>query len=146
MRALAYVVSLFMVARCPVEEGLYLHRATITPAYCRTHAGAMLCHVLYCDEITAAHLLVVYDVTGAAQSLALKRQGGVTSHSQKRSCSEKGEGVRRAVDIVESAPTIENWVAACFPGGKVATQTQINDLIKEAADAARSDYGIESAL
>ena len=44
------------------------------------------------------------------------------------------------------APTIGKWVAACFPGGMVSTDAQIHALVKEAADAARSDYGVESAL
>jgi hypothetical protein len=41
---------------------------------------------------------------------------------------------------------IGKWVAACFPGGSVATEAEIDALLKEAAAAARSDYGVESAL
>ena len=44
------------------------------------------------------------------------------------------------------APTIGKWVAACFPGGTVSSEGQIQKLVQEAADAARSDYGVESAL
>ena len=44
------------------------------------------------------------------------------------------------------APAIGLWVAACFPGGIVSGEEQIDALVKEAADAARSDYGVEAAL
>lgn len=44
------------------------------------------------------------------------------------------------------APTIGKWVAACFPGGTISSEGQIQELVQEAADAARSDYGVESAL
>jgi hypothetical protein len=44
------------------------------------------------------------------------------------------------------APTIGIWVAACFPGGTASGEAQIRALVEEAADAARSDYGVEAAL
>ena len=44
------------------------------------------------------------------------------------------------------APTIGIWVEACFPGGTVSGEAQIHALVKEATDAARSDYGVEAAL
>jgi hypothetical protein len=80
------------------------------------------------------------------QLSALKHSGRVSSAPRKRS---GGEGFLKntagsARD--ETAPTISKWVAAFFPGGMAATEKQIKSLVQEAADAARSDYGVESAL
>jgi hypothetical protein len=37
-------------------------------------------------------------------------------------------------------------IAACFPGGCAADEAQIHTLVMEAANAARSEYGVEAAL
>ena len=44
------------------------------------------------------------------------------------------------------APTIGIWVAADFPGGTILWEAQIQAIVKEAADAARSDSDVETAL
>jgi hypothetical protein len=69
-----------------------------------------------------------------------------SSASPKRSVSVRA-GSGHAVNGCEQvAPTIGIWVAACFPGGTVSGKEQIRSLVKEAADAARTDYGVEAAL
>ena len=54
--------------------------------------------------------------------------------------------VAPAVRPEHVAPTIGKWVGACFPGGVAASEDQILELVREAAEAARSDYGVASAL
>ena len=44
------------------------------------------------------------------------------------------------------APVIGAWIAACFPGGVPASQAGIEELIAEAAEAARNDCGVEAAI
>ena len=69
-----------------------------------------------------------------------------SSASPKRSVRVRA-GSGHAVNGCEQvAPTIGIWVAACFPGGTVSGAEQIRSLVKEAADAARTDYGVEAAL
>ena len=45
-----------------------------------------------------------------------------------------------------AAPVISAWIAACFPGGVPASETGIEELIAEAAEAARNDFGVEAAI
>jgi hypothetical protein len=44
------------------------------------------------------------------------------------------------------APTIGRWAEACFPVGSQTTEADLRELLKEAADSARDDYGPESAV
>ena len=66
-----------------------------------------------------------------------------SSASPKRSVRVRA-GSGHAVNGCEQvAPTIGIWVAACFPGGTVSGAEQIRSLVKEAADAARTNYSVE---
>jgi hypothetical protein len=44
------------------------------------------------------------------------------------------------------APTIGRWAEACFPVGSQTTEADLRELLMEAADSARDDYGPESAV
>lgn len=44
------------------------------------------------------------------------------------------------------APVIGRWAEACFPVGSQTTEADLRELLKEAADSAREDYGPESAV
>ena len=43
------------------------------------------------------------------------------------------------------APVIGQWAEACFPVGSPSSEADIRELIQEAAESARGDYGPESA-
>ena len=45
----------------------------------------------------------------------------------------------------EVAPMIGSWITACFPGSSPTSKASIEELIAEAAEAVRSDYGVEAA-
>ena len=38
------------------------------------------------------------------------------------------------------------WAEACFPDGYSTTESELRELLEEAAEAARDDYGVASAL
>jgi hypothetical protein len=44
------------------------------------------------------------------------------------------------------APAIGRWTEACFPAGSKTTEADLRELLKEAADSARDDYGPEAAI
>ena len=46
----------------------------------------------------------------------------------------------------EAAPVIGSWIEACFPGGSPTSEAGIEELIAEAAEAARNDYGVDAAV
>jgi hypothetical protein len=68
---------------------------------------------------------------------------------------------RKRICIGDSARTVDNskivargkcapeqslapvWVEACFPVGSQTTEADLRELLKEAADSARDDYGPE---
>jgi hypothetical protein len=113
---------------------------------------AMPCVCLLCDYSCSLVLLTV-GLTGAA-GVTLPVRWTMLENSrvlESPACRPRsgGGGTRRGHagngrELV--APAIGIWVAACFPGGIVSGEEQIDALIKEAADAARSDYGVEAAL
>ena len=85
--------------------------------------------------ITATHRFHVIDMVGALEGALLEQSVD----------NERCMGT--PVQVLEQVtPTIGRWVGACFPGGTTASEEQIRGLVQEAADAARSDYGVESAL
>ena len=94
--------------------------------------------------------VVLTGVVGGASPARLISPG--TSRVLESSVSPKRSGKVRAGSRhagnggEQVAPTIGIWVAACFPGGTAASEVQIQELIQEAADSARSDYGVDSAL
>ena len=53
---------------------------------------------------------------------------------------------RNGSDSGDIAPTINKWVAACFPQGSQSSEDDLRELIKEAAEAARDDYDAQSAV
>ena len=44
------------------------------------------------------------------------------------------------------APVIGRWAEVCFPVGSQATEAELRELLREAADAARDDHGTASAI
>jgi hypothetical protein len=46
----------------------------------------------------------------------------------------------------DRAPEMGRWTEACFPDGYATTEAELRELIEEAAEAARDDYGVEAAL
>ena len=44
------------------------------------------------------------------------------------------------------APVIGQWAEACFPVGSPSSEADVRELIQEAAESARGDYGPESAI
>ena len=46
----------------------------------------------------------------------------------------------------DGAPELGRWTEACFPDGYSTTEAELRELIEEAAEAARDDYGVEAAL
>ena len=46
----------------------------------------------------------------------------------------------------DGAPELGRWTEACFPDGYATTEAELRELIEEAAEAARDDYGVEAAL
>ena len=66
-----------------------------------------------------------------------------------------GMGVVREVEREESierdtegnlAPVIGRWAEACFPVESRTSETELRELLKEAADAAKENYGPEAAV
>lgn len=51
----------------------------------------------------------------------------------------------RRVDPSGAAPMIGAWIKACFPGGLPTSRAGIEELIAEAAEAARNDFGADAA-
>ena len=81
---------------------------------------------------------------GATSSGALrKRTCPVTSSEAFSDMECVGNAADRHNRV---APTIGKWVTACFPGGTATSEAQIQDLVQEAVDSARSDYGVDAAL
>jgi hypothetical protein len=97
--------------------------------------------------------LVTVEMTGAAgATLSAQRillgnsRVLVSPASPTRSGSGRAGRGHAGNGREQVAPAIGVWVAACFPGGCAADEAQIHTLVMEAADAARSDYGVEAAL
>ena len=53
--------------------------------------------------------------------------------------------MRSRVHTGETAPMIGSWIKACFPGGIPTSKAGIEELIAEAAEAARNDFGVDAA-
>ena len=45
----------------------------------------------------------------------------------------------------EMAAVIGSWIEACFPGGLPTSKAGIDELIAEAGEAARNDFGVDAA-
>ena len=54
-------------------------------------------------------------------------------------------GSVEGVDPNGTAPMIDAWIRACFPGGSPTSKAGIEELIAEAAESARNDFGVEAA-
>ena len=54
-------------------------------------------------------------------------------------------GKYKELGYSESVPVIGSWIEACFPGDSSASKAGIEELIAEAAEAARSDFGVDAA-
>lgn len=50
------------------------------------------------------------------------------------------------VALSEAAPAISTWISACFPSGVPTSKARIEELIAEAVEAARSDFGVQAAI
>lgn len=73
------------------------------------------------------------------------RAGG--THEVGKCVSNAGRSVRGpAVVELDLIPTIGRWAEACFPVESQASEKDLRELLEEAAEAARDDYGAESAV
>ena len=73
------------------------------------------------------------------------RAGG--THEVGKRVSNAGRSVRGpAVVELDLIPTIGRWAEACFPVESQASEKDLRELLEEAAEAARDDYGAESAV
>lgn len=115
----------------------------------------MLCYAVraFAVRYSSSPVPVTVELTGVVERESPARliSPGISrvlesSASPKRSVRVRA-GSGHAVNGCEQvAPTIGIWVAACFPGGTILWEAQIQAIVKEAADAARSDYDVETAL
>lgn len=57
-------------------------------------------------------------------------------------------GVTRVEGVSDGhlAPGIGRWAEACFPAGSQTTETDLRELLKEAAESANDEYGPEAAV
>ena len=46
----------------------------------------------------------------------------------------------------DKAPALGRWAEACFPDVYSTTEAELRELLDKAAEAARDDYGVASAL
>lgn len=73
------------------------------------------------------------------------RAGG--THEIGKRVSNTGRSVKGpAVVELDLIPTIGRWAEACFPVESQASERDLRELLEEAAEAARDDYGAESAV
>jgi hypothetical protein len=87
-------------------------------------------------------------------------EGGVRP-SREAVLTKKGGNIRSGMGVVgevereESterdtegnlAPVIGRWAEACFPLESRTSETELRELLKEAADAAKENYGPEAAV
>ena len=79
--------------------------------------------------------------------VVVKRRSKAPSPTQRESRPEITHGVEKSngVALSESAPTIGAWIRACFPSGAPTSKAGIEELIAEAVEAVRSDFGVEAA-
>ena len=66
-----------------------------------------------------------------------------TARSRLILTDSAGEGHTSAVAL--TAPVVGRWAEACFPVGSPSSEADLRELLKEAAESARDDYGPESA-
>ena len=87
------------------------------------------------------------------------RGEGVTTTTESEDASdsegERSVGVINAasegsdagdIDNPDVAPAVSEWVAACFPQSCPTSERDLRDLVREAADSARTDYDASSAV
>ena len=75
------------------------------------------------------------------------RHGTALRPTQRESRPEVAGELEKYKDLgySESAPVIGSWIEACFPGDSSTSKAGIEELIVEAAEAARSDFGVDAA-
>ena len=68
---------------------------------------------------------------------------------QEREVDEMGErglGVTTLRDESPMAPVVGKWAEACFPAESKTTESEVRNVLEEAAEAAREDYDTASAI
>ena len=73
-----------------------------------------------------------------------ERESRSILHTDRGKTSEVGTNY--GADSRDIAPVINKWVAACFPQGSQSSEKDLQELVQEAADAARDDYDWKSAV
>ena len=75
------------------------------------------------------------------------RHGTALRPTQRESRPEVARELEKYKDLgySESAPVIGSWIEACFPGDSSTSKAGIEELIVEAAEAARSDFCVDAA-
>jgi hypothetical protein len=120
---------------------------------CGRNAGilhvARVCYAMpyVCSQCDYSSSLasVTVEMTGASRATLPVLILGCWCRQRVRQGRLAAVRVEGTLGMVVSMSAIGMWVAACFPGGGVADEARIHALVIEAADAARSDYGVEAA-
>ena len=73
-----------------------------------------------------------------------ERESRSILHTDRGKTSEVGTNY--GADSRNIAPVINKWAAACFPQGSQSSEEDLQELVQEAADAARDDYDAKSAV
>lgn len=119
--------------------------ATVASGILRTHLSAMLC-LLSLSIVHDTHIPIslLHAVVGSKRPA----DGGAPgrAHRELRRGVIDGTEGSKGVAPSGAAPVIGAWIAACFPGGVPASEIGIEELIAEAAEAARNDFGVEAAI
>ena len=122
--------------------GAVFYHATVASGIVQTHLSALQClefHCKYVDTHLSNSLSYV-----VVESM---RQDKAPRPTRRESRPEASHGVQmdQGVALGAAAPMISAWIRACFPGGSPTSNAGIDELIAEAAEAARNDFGIEAA-
>ena len=59
---------------------------------------------------------------------------------------ERGLGDTMLRDELHMAPVVGKWAEACFPAESTTTESEVRNVLEEAADAAKEDYDAASAI
>jgi hypothetical protein len=96
-------------------------------------------------------LLTIYFSERVGEAEARPSESSVLERKRKESDSgREGCGVdkrdRQEREKGSLPPVIGRWAETCFPVGSQTTETELRELLKEAADSARDNFGPDEAI
>ena len=109
---------------------------------------ALLCRVSHPEMSTATNFVVDYISSGPKKLESPPQQSSGTVGSDRARAEQaaqveaSGGGPLRVATV---APMVGKWVSACFPEGSESTLRELEEVIREASDAARNDHDEASA-